>query len=858
MMGGLQKQAFQTIFLVVLLAMGLGFTSWYGLHRTQKTVAVFETINLPEMSTALNLSEGVAQLAAQAPYIAGSAKPFQLQTERNRLESRFKDLRRIAQSLTNRTFKRNLDLRLHKFRRSLSELIRRIEEELFFREDLLVARFELAELQRHGLSSVSTEVLSSINLYTLLGFLIDPSERDRSIRSKLFDDILNQLVTAHYPSDFIQAIKQVIEKIRKTRQHTDAIGQRKAYLLASLRAQSEQLADQVNIFTQKLTEDVMLQRQRVQSTVFNAYAWMLAIAGLLILGMLHHYRFQFQMTHDLSVVTQDMLRLAEKGETHTRHIGIQREDEIGELARAFTVFRDYAIQIKTFSDRLAQQKVLLETVFNQINDGLSVFSAEGKLVSWNKRFLKIFNFSAEQVFLGRNLNELQAEIRKEPHEFRAIDNTPVNIDSINALRHDKPLIFEHHYHSGKVVEFRSQPMPKGGFVTLYTDLTERRAFEAQLHQAQKMEVLGQLTGGVAHDFNNVLAALLTNLQLLDATHKLNQKQQRYLNHSIQVAEKGVALIERLLAFSRKQLLHPESLDINDLITGMLDLVEYSMAPGITIDTELKADAPIFVDPSQLENAILNLAVNSSAAMSQGGRLYFKTEKLARPGSPQHWIALIVEDSGVGIPANMQERVLEPFFTTKPAGQGSGMGLSMVYGFVNQSGGKLQLESTPGVGTRITLFFPVETVDKIMAQQNNFRPGLEPVLIPKGQTLLLVEDNASVREAVAEQLESFGYAVRAAPDAETALKILAKEAKDTALVITDISLNGPLSGVDLKHKLKEDHPKIRVVLTSGLPKDNLVQHYGLKPDEEVIPKPIPLSTLYRLLGRDEEIPDKHSI
>ena len=178
---------------------------------------------------------------------------------------------------------------------------------------------------------------------------------------------------------------------------------------------------------------------------------------------------------------------------------------------------------------------------------------------------------------------------------------------------------------------------------------------------------------------------------------------------------------------------------------------------------------------------------------------------------------------------------------------SGMGLSMVYGFVNQSGGEMQLESTPNVGTRISLLFPVERSDKRITQQKKSHPGLEPLFIPKGKTLLLVEDNASVREAVAEQLESFGYAVRAAPDAETALKILAKEAKDTALVITDISLGGSLSGVDLKQKLKEDYPKIRVVLTSGLPKDNLVRHYGLKPDDDVIPKPIPLAILDRLLG-----------
>jgi PAS domain S-box-containing protein len=845
-MRGLQKQAFHTISLVLLFTMGLGLASWYGLHQTKNTVTDFETINLPEMSTALNLSEGVAQLAAQAPYIAGSAKPFQLQTERRRLESRFKDLKQIAENLTNRNLKHSLESRLHEFRKSLSELIERIEEELFYREDLLVARFELAELQRQNLSSRSAEELSSIDLFTLLGLLIDPSDSRLNTQRKLLDNILGQLSAAHKSSHFIQAVKQVIDKIITTREHEQSIKRRKAYLLASLRAQSEQLAEQVNIFTLQLQQDVVRQRQRVQSTVFNAYVWMLTIAGLLMWGMLHHYRFNYQMTRDLSVVTQDMLRLAEKGDTHTRHIGIQREDEIGELARAFTIFRDYAIQIKAFSDRLAQQKVLLETVFNQINDGLSVFSAEGKLVSWNKRFSEIFNFSADQVYAGRNLSDLQAEIRKEPHEFRTIDNAPMDINAINVLRHDRPLIFEHRYHDGKVVEFRSQPMPNGGFVTLYTDLTERRAFEAQLHQAQKMEVLGQLTGGVAHDFNNMLAALITNLQLLDATDQLSAKQKRYTRRSLRVAEKGVTLIERLLAFSRKQRLHPESLDVNDLIMGMLDLVEYSMVPGISIETDLRADAQVYVDPSQLENAILNLAVNSSAAMPHGGRLIFKTRKKPRAGSFKSGIALIVEDTGVGIPRDMQERVLEPFFTTKPAGQGSGMGLSMVYGFVNQSGGEIHLESTPGRGTRITLFFPIVKPGRI-AEKRKVQPTVEPVYVPKGKSVLLIEDDASVRKALVEQIAAFGYAPKSAPDAETALEILARQALDIGLVITDISLGGPLSGVDLKQKLKKDHPGIELVLTSGLPRDNLVQHYGLRPDDEVIPKPIRLPTLSRLLG-----------
>jgi signal transduction histidine kinase/CheY-like chemotaxis protein len=744
------------------------------------------------------------------------------------------------------SFKRDLETRLDKFRQTLAELIQRIEEELFYREDFLVTRFELAELKRRGSAAGSAQALSSVDIFTLLGFLIEPSESGLGTQRKLLNDTLDQLDGAQHPPHFSEAIKRVVLKIIETREHEEAIGHRKAYLLASLRAQSEQLAEQVTRFTQQLEADVVRQRQRVQSTVFNAYAWMLAIAGLLIWGVLHHYRFSYQMTRDLSVVTEDMLRLAEKGDTNTHYIGIQREDEIGELARAFTVFRDHANQIKAFSDRLARQKVLLETVFNQINDGLSVFSAEDKLVSWNKRFLEIFDFSTELIRPGRDLSELQAEIRKAPHEFQAMDNTPVDIEVINALRHDTSLIFEHRYHSGKVVEFRSQPMPEGGFVTLYTDLTERRAFEAQLLQTQKMEVLGQLTGGVAHDFNNLLAALLTNLQLLEATPELNAKQRRYLRRSIRVAEKGVNLVERLLAFSRKQRLHPESIDINDLILGMLDLVEYSMAPDIVIETDLSADAQVFVDPFQLENAILNLAVNSSAAMPKGGRLVFKTRNQTRPNPPTAWITLIVEDTGVGIPLEMQERVLEPFFTTKPAGQGSGMGLSMVYGFVNQSGGELHLESTPGQGTRITLFLPVEIPTKVAAKERAL-PTIEPVSIPKGKSVLLVEDNLAVREAVAEQLAAFGHGVHSAPDAETALEIVAERSSEIALVITDISLSGAMSGVDLKQRLRKRHPGIKVMLTSGLPIDNLVQHYGLQPGDEILPKPIPLSTLSQLLG-----------
>lgn len=845
-MRGIQKQAFRTIVLVMILALGLGLAGWYGLHRTEATITDFEALNLPEMSTALNLSEGVAQLAALAPYVAGSAKPFQLQAERQRLETRFSDLKTVAASLKNTVFKQDLEARLTVFRKSLAELIEHIETELFLREDLLAAQFALAEMKRGGRLTSATQADLSFDVVSALGFLVDPSSQPTEFQRQLAGDLLARLSVEGQDPVLYQRIDTLLAKIFATRSQERAIDERKTYLLASLRAQSEQLAEQVNRFTADLQAEVVKQRQRVQATVFNAYVLMLVLAILLALGMLHHYRFNSRMTRDLAVVTEDMLRLAEAGDTNTRHIGVQREDEIGEIARAYTVFRDYALKIKEYSGRLARQKVLLETVFNQINDGLSVFSSAGKLVSWNKRFLQIFNLTEAEVYAGRDLGELQALMQRDPHEHRTLANDPVDLETMNLLRRDQPQTFERRYDTGKVVEFRSQPMPDGGFVTLYGDLTRRKAVEAQLHQAQKMELLGQLTGGVAHDFNNLLAAVLTNLQLLSATEGLSPKQQRYTLRSISVTEKGVTLIQRLLAFSRKQRLFPEAVRANDLITGMLDLIEYSMAPGIAISSDLQATAAVFVDPSQLENAILNLALNSSAAMPDGGRLRFVTRPCTLPESQQEGVSISVEDSGVGIPRQMRQRVLEPFFTTKPAGQGSGMGLSMVYGFVKQSGGELQIESGHNWGTRITLRLPLAEAGAV-GQARKTDPFVEAVVIPAGKKILLVEDNPEVRQAICEQIESFGYATAVAADARVALELLSEDEGAYGLVLTDISLGGVMSGVALKHQLGKQRPDLAVILTSGLPRENLEQHYGLAPETEFLAKPISPTTLKRLLG-----------
>ena len=658
MMHGIQRQALFTIKMVTFLTLGLGLVSWYGLNQTSETITDFQVNNLPEISTALNLSEGVAYLTALAPYVSRSAKPFQLQSERKNLEKRFFELKKTADNLKDSILKNDLTLRLYKFNLTLTELFEKIEAELFLHEDLIAARFNIDEIKRRNPDNQLNVNKIEYDLFSVLDLFIDQ------------ENIIQE-------SEF--------------------------YILENLL--SLQLAKQVNTFVLKSHNTIDQQGKQVQSRVQNASILMVIMAGFRIFGMCHHYRFNYKMTQDLSRVTRNMRQLAD-GDTNIVRAKMDREDEIGELSRAYNIFRDHTLKKQRYSDDLARQKTLLETVFNQINDGLSVFSSDDKLISWNKRYLDIFSLSKEDVYLNRSLNELNELTSKEPHEHRSISNEPIDIRKMNRRRHNRPQNFERHYLNGKIVEFRSQPMPNGGFVTLYSDLTQRRLVESQLHQAQKIEMLGQLTVGAAHDFNNLLAALLTNLQLLSETTGLNEKQTNYMDRSLNITKKGVNLVQRLLAFSRRQHLFPESTNVNDLIIAMLDLVEYSMAPGINITTELKSNDSVYVDPSQLENALLNLAVNSSDAMPGGGHLTFITEKQTMPGSQKECMAVVVKDTGCGIPLEIQKRVREPFFTTKPVGQGSGMGLSMVCGLVKQSGGEIKIHSILNKGTKIILYLPI--------------------------------------------------------------------------------------------------------------------------------------------------------
>jgi PAS domain S-box-containing protein len=357
---------------------------------------------------------------------------------------------------------------------------------------------------------------------------------------------------------------------------------------------------------------------------------------------------------------------------------------------------------------------------------------------------------------------------------------------------------------------------------LQEQVTARQESDAALRQAQKMEAVGQLTGGIAHDFNNMLTGILSALDLIRmrmATGNL-EKVDRFLDIASTSALRAAGLTQRLLAFSRRQSLDATSLDAGQLIVGLQELLSSTLGEQIRLRFEIAQGLPaVLVDANQLESALLNLAINARDAMPNGGELRIasrladaRDSKLHAAGPDTdaddgHFVAITVSDTGTGMPKDVLDRVFEPFFTTKPIGQGTGLGMSMIYGFMQQSNGHVQVASTVGAGTTVTLYLPVATSalkDQAIRERDLTAGG--------GQQLLIVEDDAQVRALVTEVLTELGYGVQAVEDADHAIPIL-KSGRSIDLLITDVGLPG-LNGRQLADIARESRPDLPVLFMTG--------------------------------------------
>jgi signal transduction histidine kinase len=393
-------------------------------------------------------------------------------------------------------------------------------------------------------------------------------------------------------------------------------------------------------------------------------------------------------------------------------------------------------------------------------------------------------------------------------------------------------------------------------VHLQFQIDQREKVEAALRQSQKMEAIGQLTGGIAHDFNNLLQIVSGSLDVLrrrrtrwNIQGEAGEEFDRFVAAAAEGAQRAAALTHQLLAFSRRQPLAPKTVDVNKLVVGISNLVGRSLGETIAIETILAGGLwPVWTDPNQLESAILNLAVNARDAMPGGGKLtietanayldetYVSAQEDIKAGQ---YVVIAVTDSGMGMSKDIVAQVFEPFFTTKQPGQGTGLGLSQVYGFTKQSGGHVKIYSEPAHGTTVKLYLPRLVVAK--AEVAEPAPDRVVSRVTRSATILVVEDEAAVRASSVEMLRELGYAVFEAVDGPMGLQVLEQQ-PDIQLLFTDVVLPGGLNGRQLADEARNRHPGLKVLYTTGYARNAIVHHGRLDPGVDLISKPFSYAAL----------------
>jgi PAS domain S-box-containing protein len=496
---------------------------------------------------------------------------------------------------------------------------------------------------------------------------------------------------------------------------------------------------------------------------------------------------------------------------------------------------------------------ILSNTINSMVDAVLVSGVTGNVV--------ISNPAAERL-MGI-VSGLTPEEWVKPNEVIGPDGATLSLEERPLMRAARGELVENfamsvrHRESNKMsyVIANGGPMRDGngritGAVVVYRDVTESREIERQLQQAQKMEAVGQLTGGVAHDFNNILTVITGTIEIV-AEGVADRPDLAAIAAMIdEAATRGADLTQRLLAFARRQPLQPAEIDINALVVETVKLLRSTLGEQVEIETMLAGNLnAALVDPNQLSSALINLSLNARDAMPNGGKLmletmnvhldenYTKATKDVQPGS---YILVAVSDTGEGIPADIHDRVFEPFFTTKDVGRGTGLGLSMVYGFTKQSNGHIKIYSEVGHGTTIKLYLP-QAAGEAHPQQ-----GLAVRPVESGsESILAVEDDALVRNYVVAQLKSLGYAVLTAANADEALKII-DGGKAIDLLFTDVIMPGSMNGRQLSDEALKRRPSLKVLFTSGYTENAIVHHGRLDPGVLLLAKPYRKADLARMI------------
>lgn len=539
------------------------------------------------------------------------------------------------------------------------------------------------------------------------------------------------------------------------------------------------------------------------------------------------------------------------------------------------------------SDRV--RFTLIQAGLDRISQGFTVFDRDLRLIGWNRTFFELLEFPLEMAQVGRPFADFM-RLNAMRGEYGPGDVEGLVAERVAIAHAFRPHQMERQRPDGRILSVRGEPLMEGGFVTIYTDVTDQRHYErlireqnellevrvrertleleatndqlrrayteqkraeAALVHAQKLEAVGKLTGGLAHDFNNLLTIIIGNLTSVEESNQTEIAE--YVRPALGAARRGVDLIQRLLAFARQKPLEPIVIDVSHALAGLFPLIRRSVPASI--DVVLSAcpvgSASSCVDPNQLDNAVLNLVLNARDAMPQGGRLTISCalhdlseDEGSRIGcAAGSYVQISVEDTGTGMDEATLAKAFEPFFTSKEFGRSSGLGLSMVYGFARESKGDIRLTSKLGQGTQVKLLLPSsasDLPDSIGETLNAVRIETAPSVV------LLVEDELEVRRVVRRQLQSLGHVVIDSGTADDALALL-ERTHEISVVVSDIVMPGGISGVDLALETRTRRPDVKVVLMTGYA-GPLTETSDVRLDWPLLKKPFSTTELANALNQ----------